>query len=91
MEGQKVVFLRIRRDLADFSIRERDKLRCSDSEKTLLDFVYLAAYSPGMRDLYLRAFEEYLQRVDEKKLNHYLKRYPRKISSMVEDLWDRNS
>jgi len=91
VEGQKVVFLRIRRDLADFSIRERDKLRCSDSEKTLLDFVYFAAYSPAMRDLYLRAFEEYLQRVDEKKLNHYLKRYPRKISSMVEDLWDRNS
>jgi len=45
----------------------------------------------GMRDLYLRAFEEYLQRVYEKKLNHYLKRYPRKISSMVEDLWNRNS
>jgi len=91
--GQKVMFLRIRRDLIDFGIREKGMLRCSDPEKTLLDFVYLAAYSPRtrMRDLYLKTFKEYLSKMNEEKLNYYLKRYPRKVSSMVEDLWNRSS
>ena len=83
VNGNPVKIIRSRRNIFGFGITFRDSLRFSDLEKTLLDFLYFANYGTIPKNLALRIWGEYQDRINKDKLQKYLERYPRSIRMVI--------
>lgn len=85
INGEKVKFVKLKDSLVKFGIAERNKLRFSDPEKTILDFIYLFRYR-GVPDEKIASFiEDYSGNLNLKRVKRYLKFYPKSVSRAVKD------
>lgn len=82
--GEDVEFIKIKPRLTEFGITGREEIKYSDVEKTLLDFLYLSRYNPKLKLIAKNILAEYWNRADKKKINEYLKYYPKSLRKVLE-------
>ena len=64
---------------------EKDGIKFSDPEKTILDFIYVFRYRNVAEDRIISMIEEYADTLEKRKIRSYLKFYPKTVSRVVED------
>ncbi|MCX7821977.1 MAG: hypothetical protein N2260_00875 [Syntrophobacterales bacterium] len=83
--GEKVKFIKLRLRLFDFGIIEKDKIKFSDSEKTVLDFIYLFRYRSVTEERIISMVKGYEKNLKKRRLKEYLNFYPKTVSRVVEN------
>ncbi|MBU4201811.1 MAG: hypothetical protein L6243_06005 [Candidatus Altiarchaeales archaeon] len=78
--GHGFRFVKIKPSLI-FGVIERDGIRYSDAEKTILDFLYLGR----CRGRPLLDVSELMEKVSKRKLREYARRYPKTMRDMIEN------
>ena len=84
--GHKVRFIKLKKHLFSFGIKEHGKMRVSDNEKTLLDTIYLARYD-GFSDEEIRdKASDLIKHCSKEKLLKYAKEYNSLIKKFVREI-----
>jgi len=81
----KFKFIKIKPSLI-FGIKEKNGIRYSDLEKTILDFVYLWRYRNISEEKILIDVSEFVENASKKKLLEYSKKYPKTVRRIVDEL-----
>ncbi len=85
INGEDVKFIKLKKELFGFGVVEKDGVRYSDMEKTLLDMVYLSRYRSVPEERIIALLKEYRKEVKRKKLAEYLRLYPKSVRRVVEN------
>jgi predicted transcriptional regulator of viral defense system len=83
--GERTRFLRLKRELFGFGVVDRDGVRFSDPEKTILDLVYLSRYRSLPKERIISTVGEYGEHLERGKLQGYLKFYPKTVEMVIRD------
>jgi len=83
--GEKVKFIKLKGRLFGFGILERNDIKFSDPEKTVLDFIYIFRYRGVGEERIISIIEDYGKGLEKKKLKACLKFYPKSVSKVVEN------
>jgi len=81
----KFRFIKIKPSLI-FGIKEKNGIRYSDLEKTILDFIYLWKYRNVSEEKILLDISEFVEKASKKKLFKYSKKYPKTVRRIVDEL-----
>jgi predicted transcriptional regulator of viral defense system len=85
ISGEKVKFIKLKSKLFGFGIVNRDGIKFSDPEKTILDFIYVFRYRNVNEERIISMIGDYFKKLEKKKIKEYLKFYPRSVSRVVEN------
>ena len=69
-----------------FGIKEKNNIRFSNVEKTILDFIYIESYSSIPEDKILLDVSEFAEKTNRDKLFEYLEKYPKSVRKIVEQV-----
>jgi predicted transcriptional regulator of viral defense system len=83
--GEKVKFLKLKSKLLSLGVVDRNGIRFSDTEKTLLDFTYVFRYRGLPEEKIISAICEYRRNLDRKKLKAYLRLYPKSVEKIIKN------
>jgi predicted transcriptional regulator of viral defense system len=83
--GERTRFLKLKRELFGFGVVDRDGVRFSDPEKTILDLVYLSRYRSLPKERIISTIGEYGEHLERGKLQAYLKFYPKTVGMVIRD------
>jgi predicted transcriptional regulator of viral defense system len=83
--GKKVKFIKLKKKLFGFGIVEKNGIKFSDPEKTILDFIYVFRYRNVAEERVISTIDEYAKNLEKSKLIAYLKFYPKSITRVVEN------
>ena len=83
--GYKFKFIKLASPLLEFGIT-KDRLRYSDVEKTILDFIYMWRYNGIPKDKIVLDVAEWAKDISKDKIKEYAKRYPKTIQKIVEEV-----
>ncbi|MHA1596658.1 MAG: type IV toxin-antitoxin system AbiEi family antitoxin domain-containing protein [Candidatus Asgardarchaeia archaeon] len=81
--GHRFKFIRIKPSLF-FGIIEKDELRYSDLEKTILDFIYLWRYRSVPEEKIVLDVSELFNKASKDKLFRYSEKYPKTVKRNLE-------
>ena len=81
----KFKFVKLASSLFGFGIT-KDKLRHSDAEKTILDFIYTWRYNGIPKDKIVLNIAEWTKNVSKEKIKKYVMNYPKTVKEIVEDV-----
>ncbi|OYT37596.1 hypothetical protein B6U96_06290 [Archaeoglobales archaeon ex4484_92] len=81
--GHRFKFIKIKPSLF-FGIKEKNRLRYSDLEKTILDFIYLWRYRSIPEEKIVLDISELVSKASKKKLFKYSKKYPKTVRRTLE-------
>jgi len=81
--GEKVKFLKLKSRLLSLGVVDRDGIRFSDAEKTLLDFTYVFRYRGLLEEKIISTIREYARNLDRRKIEAYLKLYPKSVERVI--------
>lgn len=86
--GSKFLFRRMKPPLFAFGIREAKTpnnvtIKYSDTEKTLLDMVYLYRFSGKSKESAVSLIGEYRDVIDKREAYDYAKRYPNTVEKII--------
>lgn len=84
INGEDVRFIKLKDQLFGFGVVDRDRVRFSDLEKTVLDIVYLSKYRSIPEERILSIVNEYRNRITE-RITEYLKFYPKSVELIIEN------
>ena len=85
IRGHKVRFISVKKDLLLFGIK-KSSIPYSDTEKTVLDIIYLGNYN-GLTGLQIKnKIIDYLPSCNKNKLSNYAKKYPKTVLNFLEEL-----
>lgn len=82
--GYSFKFVKISPSLLNFGIIEKDGIRHSDPEKTILDFMYVWRYNGIPEDKIIADASEWASNVSRDRLKKYAKNYPMTIRKIAE-------
>ena len=85
VSGERVRFIKMSPSLFGFGVIERDNVKFSDLEKTILDLVYLSRYRSTPEEKIATTIEEYAKGARTEKVKEYLKAYPKTVGKVVEN------
>jgi predicted transcriptional regulator of viral defense system len=85
ISGEKVKFIKLKSKLFGFGIVNKNGIKFSDPEKTLLDLIYVFRYRNVAEERIISTIEDYFKKLEKKKLREYLKFYPKSVSRIVEN------
>ncbi len=83
INGDDVRFIKLKKELFGFGAVEKNEIRYSDLEKTLIDMVYLARYRSTPEERIVATLREYGKNVRKKKLAEYLRFYPKSVERVI--------
>jgi len=83
--GYKFKFIKLTPALLEFGVT-KDRLRYSDAEKTILDFIYTWRYNGIPKDKIVLDAAEWAKTISKKKIMEYVKRYPKTVREIVEEV-----
>ena len=83
--GEDVEFIKINPRLTEFGVTEGGRIKYSDVEKTLLDFLYLSRYNPKLRPAAENVVMEYWDVANKEKIREYLTYYPMSLRKVLEN------
>ncbi len=81
--GYKIKFIKIKPSLI-FGIKEKNNIRFSNVEKTILDFIYIERYRSIPEDKILLDVSEFIPKANKTKVFEYLEKYPKTVSEIIE-------
>jgi len=84
--GHKVKFHRLSSKLLTFGIIKEERIRYSDPEKTVLDFIYLLRYEGVPDNKIIMDISEYANNVSKEKMRRYVKYYPKTVERICREL-----
>jgi len=84
--GYKVKFHRVSSNLLKFGITKKGKIRYSDPEKTILDFLYILRYNGVPEERIVMDIADYASGVSKEKIRKYVKYYPKTVEKTLEGL-----
>jgi predicted transcriptional regulator of viral defense system len=82
--GYKFKFSRLSPSLLHFGIRRAKRVRYSDPEKTILDFIYLWRYNGVPNEKIVADVSEWAKSVSKEKTRSYAKKYPNTVAKIVQ-------
>jgi predicted transcriptional regulator of viral defense system len=82
--GYEFRFVKLSPKLLSFGVSEKDEIRYSDPEKTLLDFVYLWRYNGVPAEKIDADISEWSAGASKSKLRDYARKYPATVSAIVQ-------
>ncbi|RLI80890.1 hypothetical protein DRP04_07320 [Archaeoglobales archaeon] len=85
INGEDVRFIKLKKELFGFGVVEKNGMKYSDLEKTLLDMVYLSRYRSVPEERIVSVLREYKKEVKKKKFADYLRFYPKSVRRVVEN------
>ncbi len=85
INGEDVKFIKVKNELFGFGITEKNVIKFSDIEKTLLDIIYISRYRSVPEEKLLSMVEEYKEKIGRGKIVEYLKFYPKSVGKVVEN------
>jgi len=85
ISGEKVKFIKLKSKLFGFGIVNKNGIKFSDPEKTILDLIYVFRYRNVAEERIISTIGDYFKKLEKKKLREYLKFYPKSISRVVEN------
>jgi len=83
--GERVKFIKLKDLLFGFGILNKNSVRFSDPEKTLLDFIYVFRYNSVPEERIISIMGDYFRKLNKNKLKTYLNFYPKSVKRVVED------
>lgn len=83
--GYKVKFLAIKKDLTTFGIK-KEAMPYSDTEKTILDIIYLGLYNSSNEYAIINRIIDYIDECNKKKLHEYAKHYPKSVLNFLKKM-----
>ena len=83
--GERVKFIKLKSKLFGFGIVNKEGIKFSDPEKTILDFIYVFRYRNVAEERIISMIEDYAKSLEKRKLEEYLKFYPKTVSRVVEN------
>lgn len=83
--GERVKFIKLKGRLFGFGIINKDLIKFSDIEKTLLDFIYVSRYRSVPEERTVSIIEDYGKRAEAEKIKRYLKFYPETVKMVVKN------
>lgn len=83
--GEKVKFLKVASKLVNFGIVTENEKRFSDSEKTILDLIYISRYRSLTEGRITAMIEDYRKEVTAEKILEYLRFYPKAVEKAARD------
>ena len=83
--NEKVKFIKLKEILFGFGIKEKETIKFSDLEKTLLDFIYISKYRSIPDEKIISMIEEYGRKVNKRRISTYLKFYPKSVEKVIEN------
>jgi len=86
ISGEKVKFIKLKEKLFGFGIINKNGIKISYLEKTILDMVYIFRYRNINEERIISIIEDYFEKLDKKKLKEYLKLYPESVSRILNKL-----
>jgi len=84
--GHKFKFYRIKPILIKPGIIKKGKIRYSDPEKTIVDFIYLWGYNGIPEERIVMDISEYAKDISKSKIRNYAKFYPKTVNKILEML-----
>jgi len=84
--GYKFRFHKVSTDLLKFGIIKEGKIRYSDPEKTILDFLYLKRYNGVPEEKIIMDAADYTDNISLEKIREYVKYYPKTVEKTLERL-----
>lgn len=92
--GYKFKFYKLSPSLLDFGVRRKEggeegglstaTIRYSDTEKTLLDFIYVWRYNGIPEDKIVADISEWTKKASKERLSRYAKKYPKSVARIAE-------
>jgi predicted transcriptional regulator of viral defense system len=83
--GYKFKFSRLSPSLLDFGIRRaKSRVRYSDPQKTILDFIYLWRYNGVPNEKIIADVSEWAKSISKEKTRSYAKKYPNTVAKIVQ-------
>jgi len=82
--GYKFRFTKMSPSLLGFGIREKNGMRHSDPEKTILDFIYLWRYHGTPSEKIIADVSEWAEHASKGKLRRYAEKYPKTVAEIAE-------
>jgi len=83
--GERVRFVKLKGKLFGFGIKEKDAIKFSDLEKTLLDIVYISKYRSVPEERIIWRIEEYGRKINKKRIEGYLNFYPKSVEKVIKN------
>ncbi len=81
--GTKFKFLKVKPNLFNFGVN-KDDIRYSDPEKTILDLIYLWNYGGVPQRRVIMNISEWYPHLSNSKLDEYLPNYPKSVRNVIE-------
>lgn len=83
--GEEVRFIKLKPGLFGFGTVNRDRIKFSDVEKTILDFIYLSRYRSIPEERIASMMEEYAEKARPERVRAYLRFYPKSVERVVKN------
>lgn len=84
--GYKFKFVKLAPELLEFGVTVEDRLRYSDVEKTILDFIYVWRYNGVPRNKIILDVEDWAKNVSRAKIKKYSEKYPKTVREIVREV-----
>lgn len=81
--GEKVKFIKLKKKLFGFGTTHEGHIKFSDTEKTLLDLIYVSRYRSVPEERIVSLIEDYGKNAKAGKIKAYLKFYPKTVEKVV--------
>lgn len=82
--GYKFKFVKLSPSLLGFGLKEKNGIRYSDPEKTILDFIYIWRYNGVPEDRIVLDISEWTSATSKEKLRKYAENYPNTVAKIAE-------
>lgn len=82
--GNKIKFIKTKKEMFKFGIIHKS-IPFSDIEKTILDIIYFSKYRNLSNIEIKNKIADYLDKTKTKKLNSYLKHYPKSVKKFIQE------
>jgi predicted transcriptional regulator of viral defense system len=83
--GYKFKFIKLASPLLEFGVT-KDKLRYSDAEKTILDFIYIWRYNGVPIDKIVLDIAEWTNNISKDRILEYAERYPKTVKVNLKEV-----
>ena len=81
--GYKFKFSKLSPEIVKIGIKEKNGIRYSDPEKTILDFIYVWRYNGKSEERIIGDVSEWALNTSRKKLLLYAKKYPKTVENIA--------
>ncbi len=82
--GYPFKFIKLSPTLLGFGVIERNGVRYSDPEKTLLDFAYLWRYNGVPNEKIIADISDWARGISKSRLKEYARRYPSTVRKIID-------